>query len=83
MTEYLLVNEQTREFALIDDKICDQICKHVESDDLIYDLSIEEFLRPEDESEKLTLLKNLKYTQIVVDDMQAVHRTLSLSRILY
>lgn len=83
MTEYLLVNEQTREFALIDDKICDQICKHVESDDLIYDLSIEEFLRPEDKQEKLTLLKNLKYTQIVVNDMQAVHRTLSLSRILY
>ena len=83
MTEYLLVNEQSREFALIDDKICDQICKHVESDDLIYDLSIEEFLRPEDNQEKLTLLKNLKYTQIVIDDMQAVHRTLSLSRILY
>ena len=83
MTEYLLVNEQTREFALIDDKICDQICKHVESDDLIYDLSIEEFLRPEDKQEKLTLLKNLKYTQIAIDDMQAVHRTLSLSRILY
>lgn len=83
MTEYLLVNEQTREFALIDDKICDQICKHVESDDLIYDLSIEEFLRPEDKQEKLTLLKNLKYTQITIDDMQTVHRTLSLSRILY
>ena len=83
MTEYLLVNEQTREFALIDDKICDQICKHVESDDLIYDLSIEEFLRPEDKQEKLTLLKKLKYTQIIIDDMQAVHRTLSLSRILY
>ena len=83
MTEYLLVNEQTREFALIDDKICDQICKHVESDDLIYDLSIEEFLQPEDKNEKLTLLKNLKYTQIAIDDMQAVHRTLSLSRILY
>lgn len=83
MTEYLLVNEQSREFALIDDKICDQICKHVESDDLIYDLSIEEFLRPEDKQEKLTLLKNLKYTQIAIDDMQAVHRTLSLSRILY
>lgn len=83
MTEYLLVNEQSREFALIDDKICDQICKHVESDDLIYDLSIEEFLRPEDKQEKLTLLKKLKYTQIVIDDMQAVHRTLSLSRILY
>lgn len=83
MTEYLLVNEQTREFALIDDKICDQICKHVESDDLIYDLSIEDFLRPEDKQEKLTLLKKLKYTQIVVDDMQDVHRTLSMSRILY
>lgn len=83
MTEYLLVNEQTREFALIDDKICDQICKHVESDDLIYDLSIEEFLRPEDKSEKLTLLKKLNYTQIAIDDMQAVHRTLGLSRILY
>ena len=83
MTEYLLVNEQTREFALIDDKICDQICKHVESDDLIYDLSIEKFLRPEDKQEKLTLLKKLKYTQITIDDMQAVHRTLSLSRILY
>lgn len=83
MTEYLLVNEQTREFALIDDKICDQICKHVESDDLIYDLSIEEFLRPEDKSEKLTLLKKLNYTQITINDMQAVHRTLSLSRILY
>lgn len=83
MTEYLLVNEQTREFALIDDKICDQICKHVESDDLIYDLSIEEFLRLEDKNEKLTLLKKLKYTQIVVNGMQAVHRTLSLSRILY
>lgn len=83
MTEYLLVNEQSREFALIDDKICDQICKHVESDDLIYDLSIEEFLRPEDKQEKLTLLKKLKYTQIVVNDMQDVHRTLSLSRILY
>ena len=83
MTEYLLVNEQTREFALIDDKICDQICKHVESDDLIYDLSIEEFLRPEDKQEKLALLKKLNYTQIVINDMQAVHRTLSLSRILY
>lgn len=83
MTEYILVNEQTREFALIDDKICDQICKHVESDDLIYDLSIEDFLRPEDKQEKLTLLKKLKYTQIVVDDMQDVHRTLSMSRILY
>lgn len=83
MTEYLLVNEQSREFALIDDKICDQICKHVESDDLIYDLSIEEFLRPEDKQEKLTLLKKLNYTQIVVNDMQDVHRTLSLSRILY
>ena len=83
MTEYLLVNEQTREFALIDDKICDQICKHVESDDLIYDLSIEEFLRSEDQQEKLTLLKKLNYTQITINDMQAVHRTLSLSRILY
>ena len=83
MTEYLLVNEQSREFALIDDKICDQIYKHVESDDLIYDLSIEEFLRPEDKQEKLTLLKKLNYTQIAIDDMQAVHRTLSLSRILY
>lgn len=83
MTEYLLVNEQTREFALIDDKICDQICKHVESDDLIYDLSIEEFLRLEDKNEKLTLLKKLNYAQIAIDDMQAVHRTLSLSRILY
>lgn len=83
MTEYLLVNEQSREFALIDDKICDQICKHVESDDLIYDLSIEEFLHLEDKQEKLTLLKKLKYTQIAIDDMQAVHRTLSLSRILY
>lgn len=83
MTEYLLVNEQTREFALIDDKICDQICKHVESDDIIYDLSIEEFLRLEDKQEKLTLLKKLKYTQITINDMQAVHRTLSLSRILY
>ena len=83
MTEYLLVNEQTREFALIDDKICDQICKHVESDDLIYDLSIEEFLRPEDKQAKLALLKKLNYTQITVNDMQAVHRTLSLSRILY
>ena len=83
MTEYLLVNEQTREFALINDKICDQICKHVESDDLIYDLSIKEFLRPEDKQEKLTLLKKLNYTQIAIDDMQAVHRTLSLSRILY
>lgn len=83
MTEYLLVNEQSREFALIDDKICDQICKHVESDDLIYDLSIEEFLRPEDKQEKLTLLKKLNYTQIAIDDMQAVYRTLSLSRILY
>lgn len=83
MTEYLLVNEQSREFALIDDKICDQICKHVESDDLIYDLSIEEFLRPEDKQEKLTLLKKLNYTQITVNDMQAVHRTLSMSRILY
>ena len=83
MTEYLLVNEQTREFALINDKICDQICKHVESDDLIYDLSIEEFLRPEDKQAKLALLKKLNYTQIAVDDMQAVHRTLSLSRILY
>lgn len=83
MTEYLLVNEQSREFALIDDKICDQICKRVESDDLIYDLSIEEFLRPEDKNEKLTLLKKLKYTQITINDMQAVHRTLSLSRILY
>ena len=38
MTEYLLVNEQSREFALISEEICDQICKHVESDDLIYDL---------------------------------------------
>lgn len=83
MTEYLLVNEQTREFALIDDKICDQICKHVESDDLIYDLSIEEFLHLEDKQEKLTLLKKLNYTQITINDMQAVHRTLSLSRILY
>lgn len=83
MTEYLLVNEQTREFALIDDKICDQICKHVESDDLIYDLSIEEFLHLEDKQEKLTLLKKLKYTQIAIDNMQAVHRTLSMSRILY
>ena len=83
MTEYLLVNEQTREFALIDNKICDQICKHVESDDLIYDLSIEEFLHLEDKQEKLTLLKKLNYTQIAIDDMQAVHRTLSLSRILY
>lgn len=83
MTEYLLVNEQTREFALIDDKICDQICKHVESDDLIYDLSIEEFLRPEDKQAKLALLKKLNYTQIAIDDMQAVYRTLSLSRILY
>lgn len=83
MTEYLLVNEQSREFALISEEICDQICKHVESDDLIYDLSIEEFLRLEDKNEKLTLLKKLKYTQIVIDDMQAVHRTLSLSRILY
>lgn len=83
MTEYLLVNEQTREFALIDDKIRDQICKHVESDDLIYDLSIEEFLRLEDKNEKLTLLKKLNYAQIAIDDMQAVHRTLSLSRILY
>lgn len=83
MTEYLLVNEQSREFALIDDKICDQICKHVESDDLIYDLSIEEFLRPEDKQAKLTLLKKLNYTQITIDDMQAAHRTLSLSRILY
>lgn len=83
MAEYLLVNEQSREFALIDDKICDQICKHVESDDLIYDLFIEDFLRPEDKQEKLTLLKKLKYTQITINDMQAVHRTLSLSRILY
>lgn len=83
MTEYLLVNEQTREFALIDDKICDQICKHIESDEPIYDLSIEEFLRLEDKQEKLTLLKKLKYTQITIDDMQAVHRTLSLLRILY
>ena len=83
MTEYLLVNEQTREFALIDDKICDQICKHVESDEPIYDLSIEKFLRPEDKQEKLTLLKNLNYTQIIINNMQAVHRTLSLSRILY
>lgn len=83
MTKYLLVNEQIREFSKIDDKICDQICKHVESDDLIYDLSIEDFLRPEDKQEKLTLLKKLKYTQIVVDDMQDVHRTLSMSRILY
>lgn len=83
MTEYLLVNEQTREFALIDDKICDQICKHVESDEPIYDLSIEKFLRPEDKQEKLTLLKKLKYTQITINDMQAVHRTLRLSRILY
>lgn len=83
MTEYLLVNEQTQEFALIDGKICDQICKRVESDDLIYDLSIEKFLRPEDKQEKLTLLKNLNYTQITINDMQAVHRTLSLSRILY
>lgn len=83
MTEYLLVNEQSREFALIDDKICDQICKHVESDDLIYDLSIEEFLRPEDKQEKLALLKNLNYTQITINNMQAVYRTLGLSRILY
>lgn len=83
MTEYLLVNEQTREFALIDNKICDAICKRVESDEPIYDLSIEEFLRPEDKQEKLTLLKNLNYTQIIINDMQAVHRTLSLSRILY
>lgn len=83
MTEYLLVNEQTCEFALIDDKICDEICKRVESDEPIYDLSIEEFLRPEDQQEKLTLLKKLNYTQIIINDMQAVHRTLSLSRILY
>lgn len=83
MTEYLLVNEQTREFALIDDKICDEICKRVESDEPIYDLSIEKFLRPEDKQEKLTLLKNLNYTQIIINNMQAVHRTLSLSRILY
>lgn len=83
MTEYLLVNEQSREFALISEEICDQICKHVESDDLIYDLFIEDFLRPEDKQEKLTLLKNLNYAQITVNDMQDVHRTLSMSRILY
>lgn len=69
MTEYLLVNEQSREFALISEEICDQICKHIESDDLIYDLSIEEFLRPEDKQEKLALLTKLNYTQIAIDDM--------------